>query len=155
MDHAADHAQILVPPPLVFLGYLLGALLLNRAVPFPIPWMDPAHAAGGIAVLIGLALGGAAVAAMVRQHTSPGPHEPSTTLVTDGPFGFTRNPIYLGFLLIYLGFSWLAGTFWGLLLSPFLLATVTRAIIKPEEKYLGGKFAADYSSYRSRVRRWI
>jgi protein-S-isoprenylcysteine O-methyltransferase Ste14 len=108
-----------------------------------------------MAVLVGLALGGAAVSAMIRRHTSPGPYEPSTSLVTDGPYGFTRNPIYLGFLMIYLGFTWLAGTFWGLLLSPFLLATVTWAVIQPEEKYLGGKFAAAYSSYRSRVRRWL
>ena len=148
MNHAAQHAQVLAPAPVVFLGYLLAALLLNWGVPLPIPWIGPAHAAGGMAVLVGLALGGAAVSAMIRRHTSPGPYEPSTSLVTDGPYGFTRNPIYLGF-------TWLAGTFWGLLLSPFLLATVTWSIIQPEEKYLGGKFPAAYSSYRSRVRRWV
>ena len=155
MDQAADHAQILVPPPLVFLGYLVAALVLNWAVPLPIPWMVPARVAGGIAVLVGLALGGSAVFAMIRRNTSPGPHEPSTVLVTDGPYRFTRNPIYVGFFLIYIGFGWLAGTIWGLLLSPFLLATVTRAIVEPEEKYLGTKFAAAYSEYSSRVRRWV
>jgi protein-S-isoprenylcysteine O-methyltransferase Ste14 len=76
-------------------------------------------------------------------------------LVTTGPYRFTRNPIYLGFLLIYLGFTLLAGTLWGLLLSPFLIGTVTQWIIHAEEAYLGRKFKEDYKAYSSRVRQWL
>ncbi len=54
-------------------------------------------------------------------------------LVTAGPYRYSRNPIYIGFLLIYLGFTLLAGTLWGLLLSPFLIGTVTQWIIHSEE----------------------
>ncbi len=150
-----DHAQVMVLPPLVFLGYLVGALILNWIIPFPTPWTPTLRLLGGAGLAGGLLLAGSAVARMRRAHTSPDPHQPTTALVTEGPYRFTRNPIYLGFLLIYLGFTLLAGTLWGLLLSPFLIRTVTHAVIHAEEIYLDGKFGDVYRDYRSRVRQWL
>lgn len=155
MPHDTDHAQVLVPPPLIFLGYLVGALLLNWAVPFPIPSGSPVRAAGALLIVSGLLLGGFAISQMLKEHASPGPHAPTTVVVTQGPYRFTRNPIYLGFFLIYLGFTLLNATLWGLVLSPFLLTTVNRAVIQPEETYLGSKFPDEYPAYKARVRRWI
>jgi protein-S-isoprenylcysteine O-methyltransferase Ste14 len=128
---------------------------LNWAVPLPIPSGAPVRAVGALLIFSGLLLGGSAIFQMRRQRTSPGPHVPTTAVVTDGPYRFSRNPIYLGFFLIYLGFSLLTATLWGLVLSPFLLATVNRAIIQPEEIYLGSKFPDDYPDYTRQVRRWI
>lgn len=155
MDADVDHARVMVAPPLVFLGYLVGALLLNWAVPIHAPGGAILEAAGGAAVATGLLLGGFAVSRMLQARTSLDPHQPTTALVTEGPYSLTRNPIYLGFFLIYLGFTLLAGTLWGLLLSPFLIGTVTRAIIRAEEVYLEGKFQGDYQQYKMRVRRWV
>ena len=150
-----DHAQVMVAPPLVFLGYLIGTLILNWAVPFSAPWTFALRIAGGIMVIAGFFLGGSAISQMRKTHTSPDPHQPVTALVTSGPYRFTRNPIYLGFFLIYLGFTLLAGTLWGLIASPFLIWTITHAVIHAEEIYLEDKFGDTYKEYRSRVRQWI
>lgn len=150
-----DHPQVLVLPPLVFLGYLIGALALNWFVPLPAPWMFILRVGGGLLIAVGLVLGASAFSQMTRANTSPDPHQPTTALVTEGPYRFTRNPIYLGFFLIYLGITLLAGTLWGLLLSPFLVWTITNSVIYAEEIYLEEKFEEIYTSYKSRVRRWI
>ncbi len=155
MPENTDHAQIPLPPPLIFLGYLVSALILNWAVPFAIPWTTALRVAGGLAVVGGLWLARSAVSQMMKAHTTPDPRTATTALVTAGPYRFTRNPIYLGFFLIYLGFTLLAGTLWGLLLSPFLLGTVTRSIIHAEEAYLKRKFKEEYTKYSSRVRQWL
>ncbi len=154
-EHNLDHAQVMVPPPLVFLGYLIGVLIANWLIPFPTPWTIPLRVAGAIIAIAGFFLAGSAISQMRKAHTSPDPHHAVAALVTGGPYRFTRNPIYLGFLLIYLGFTLLAGTLWGLIVSPFLIWTITGAAIHAEEVYLDGKFGDQYKEYRSRVRRWI
>lgn len=150
-----DHAQVMAPPPLIFMGYLIGALVVNRIISFPVPWTFPMRIVGGMLVAAGILLVGSAFAQMTAANTSPDPHQPVSALVTSGPYRFTRNPIYLGFLLIYLGFTMAAGTWWGWLGSPFLIWSVTNSVIQPEEVYLDDKFEEQYREYRSRVRRWI
>lgn len=150
-----DHAQVMVPPPLVFLGYLMGAVILNWIVPFPAPWTFVWRVVGGLMVIAGFSLAGSAISQMRTAHTSPNPRQAVTALVTSGPYRFTRNPIYLGFLFIYLGFTLLDGTLWGLIASPFLVWTITQAVIHAEEIYLEGKFGEQYEEYRSGVRQWL
>ncbi len=150
-----DHADVRVPPPLVFAGYLMGALLLRLASPLPMPWPADFRVVGAVALIIGLWLGFAAFSRMAAARTSPDPHRPVTALVTDGPYRLSRNPIYLGFFLIYLGSTLLASTLWGFLLSPLVVLTVNRAVIHPEERYLERRFAAAYIDYKSRVRKWL
>jgi protein-S-isoprenylcysteine O-methyltransferase Ste14 len=155
MTNNTDHPQVMVLPPLVFLGYLIGAFVMNWVIPFPTPWSLALRIVGGVAIVVGFLLGGSAFSQMVKAHTSPDPHQPTTALVIKGPYRFTRNPIYLGFLLIYLGLTLLGGTLWGLIASPFLIWTVTHAVIHFEEKYLVEKFGESYRQYMSRVRQWI
>ncbi len=150
-----DHAQVPLPPPILFLGYLVSAIVLQWIVPFPFPWAIPLRILGGALLIAGLLLAASAIREMRRMHTTPDPDQPVTALVTSGPYRFTRNPIYLGFLLIYLGFTLLAGTLWGLILSPFLIGTITRWVIHAEEFYLEDKFEEEYAAYRARVRQWI
>ena len=150
-----DHAQVVAPPPLIFLGYLIGVLILNWILPFHEPWTFALRILGGVMVIAGFMLAGSAISQMRKVHTSPDPHQPVTAMVTSGPYRFTRNPIYLGFFLIYLGFTLLAGTLWGLIASPFLIWTITSSVIHAEETYLDGKFGEQYREFRSRVRRWI
>ncbi len=155
MADTKDHAQIRLPPPLVFLGYLVGAIALQWAVPFPLPWPLPLRVLGGVLLVGGFLLAASAVRELRRMHATPNRHQPVTVLVTSGPYRFTRNPIYLGFLLIYLGFTLLAGTLWGLILSPILIGTITQWVIHAEEQYLDEKFETEYREYAARVRQWI
>ena len=103
-----DHVQVILPPPVIFLGYLVSAVVLQWVVPLPTPWTLPLRILGGVLVMAGLVLGGSAFSEMMKAHTTPDPHQPSTALVTTGPYRFTRNPIYLGFLL-HLSWFYLAG----------------------------------------------
>jgi protein-S-isoprenylcysteine O-methyltransferase Ste14 len=157
MPEASDHVELILPPPLIYLGHLLSALVLQWAVPLTLPsrWNLPLRVTGALLVAGGLLLAAAAVREMRRLHTTPDHHRATAALVTSGPYRLTRNPIYLGFLFIFLGFTLLAGTFWGLLLAPFLIGTVTRSIIHAEEAYLQDKFKEQYNAYRSLVRRWL
>jgi protein-S-isoprenylcysteine O-methyltransferase Ste14 len=153
-EQNTDHAQVLAPPPMIFVGYLIGALLLNWLLPFSAQTI-PLRIVGGFALLAGIVSAGSAIFQMRKLHISPDPRQPVSALVTSGPYRFTRNPIYLGFFLIYLGFTLLDGTLWGLIASPFLLWTITQSVIHAEETYLDGKFGASYKEYRSHVRRWV
>lgn len=155
MNADIEHAPVKLPPPLLFAAYLITALVLNWLLPFPEPWAGIVRVFGGLCVVGGLLLGSTAIWAMRRAHTSPDPHTPATALVTDGPYRLTRNPIYLGFLLITLGFTLVAGTLWGLVLSPFLIWSVNRIIIRAEEGYLATRFPGSYQAYKSQARRWI
>lgn len=152
---STDHVAVKVPPPAIFVGHLAGALLLNWALPLALPWLNAFRIAGGLGVVGGLSLAGLAMSHMIKAHTTPDSDRPTTALVIAGPYRLTRNPIYLGFFVVYLGFTFLAGTLWGILLSPFLLWTVTRAIIRSEELYLEARFPDSYREYKSRVRRWV
>jgi protein-S-isoprenylcysteine O-methyltransferase Ste14 len=155
MQTAPDLAQIRFPPPMLFLGFLIGALVLNWLFPLPEPWTTILRIAGGLAVVAGLVLGGKAVSRMRRAHTSPDPDRPAAALVTGGPYRFTRNPIYIGSLLIYPGFTLVAGTLWGLVLSPILLCIATRVIVRAEEAFLAQRFPESYQAYKAGTRRWI
>ena len=155
MPDTTDHAQVTLPPPIVFLAYLISAIALQWVVPFPFPWPVVLRILGGVLLIAGFVLAASAIREMRRMHTTPDIRQPVSALVTEGPYRFTRNPIYLGFLLIYLGFTLLAGTLWGIILSPFLVGTVTHWIIHAEEDYLSGKFEDEYAEYRTRVRQWI
>ena len=150
-----DHARVPFPPPLLFLAFLLLALGLNALVPMPVTPPLLKHPLAAVSALAGLALAWWAVFSMRQAHTSPDPWQPVAALVTSGPFGITRNPIYLGFTLIMLGLSVMAGTWWGVILTPLVLLLATGIIVRAEEAYLRAAFGERYQDYASRVRRWI
>jgi protein-S-isoprenylcysteine O-methyltransferase Ste14 len=92
---------------------------------------------------------------MRRVETNASPYKPSTSIVTSGPYRFTRNPIYVGFTLMYLGLSIFANALWPVLLLPGVITMMRRGVIEREEAYLERKFGEEYLSYKERVRRWI
>lgn len=155
MPADSDHAPVRVPAPFIYAGFIAAALLLHMLLPLPAPLPRITRGLGLAAVVGGLVLGVLAVMRMRSAHTSVSPHRPTTSLVTDGPFRFTRNPIYVGFFLIFLGFTFLAGTLWGIVLAPLAPITVNYLVIGAEESYLDGKFADHYAEYKSRVRKWL
>jgi len=81
--------------------------------------------------------------------------KPTSTLITDGPFGYGRNPGYLAGAMVYAGIASLTNVLWVFLLLPVVLLTMRRTAIEREERYLEGKFGEEYLRYKARVRRWI
>jgi protein-S-isoprenylcysteine O-methyltransferase Ste14 len=153
--HGTDQQgpDIVVHPPLLFLGPLLGGLVLDRVA--PLPGIRRGARRLGVPILAaGLVTTGWFLQTMHRARTPVDPRKASTALVTDGPFRYTRNPGYLGFSLVYAGVSLLGNGRWSLAALPAVVAAVDRCVIGGEERYLAGRFGTDYEVYRLRVRRW-
>jgi protein-S-isoprenylcysteine O-methyltransferase Ste14 len=152
----ADTAQVIVLPPLLFLGTIALAALLEAVVPFPLP-LSPgvAYGLGALLVLGGLALLLLGARRFSAAGTNIPPTLPTTALVVTGPYRWSRNPLYLAMLLIYAGLGIAALSSWALLLAVPLVLVLNYGVIIREEAYLERKFGGDYRAYRARVRRWI
>lgn len=81
--------------------------------------------------------------------------KPATSLQTNGIYTISRNPMYVGLALIYLGLTFLIGNWWNLILFPLLFLVIQEYVIKSEEKYLARAFGTAYLDYKKTVRRWI
>ncbi len=152
-----DHPNInrYVHPPIVALFYLLIAYLLGWLVQIPFEAPGPLRIVGFALACIGFLFGVGAFVEFSRARTTVDPHGSVTQVVTTGIYRFTRNPIYMGFLLIIIGLPLNSGFYWGILLAPFFIITMNRLVIEKEEAYLEKKFGETYTGYKSRVRRWL
>jgi len=103
----------------------------------------------------GIALAVAGVTEVVRQQTTIVPHHAVSALVTTGGYRITRNPMYTGLAIAYLGGAMLDGSWWPLSTLSFALVAVGRVVIGPEQRYLANQFGQLYSNYRAQVRRWL
>ena len=150
-----DNPGVIAPPPLIYAGPLAVGLLLN--LKFPMRFLPRKVAAILGVTLIGASVGlvSRAFQRMRRAGTNVNPTEPATVLVMEGPFKFTRNPLYLSLTLFYAGVATLVNALWAMLLLPIVLFVVNREVIEREERYLERKFGEQYMKYKGRVRRWI
>ena len=153
--HNADNPGVIAPPPLIYAGALIAGLLANRRYRIPFLPRPLARALGWPLVVCGLAIGLLGEREMRRAETNTNPYKPATTLVTDGPFRFTRNPLYLSMTLLYGGISTLANALPAALLLPIVLHLMRRGVIEREERYLEGKFGDVYLQYKVKAPRWI
>jgi protein-S-isoprenylcysteine O-methyltransferase Ste14 len=154
VEKDADIPGVIAPPPVIFLVPLLAGIALERIAPIPVltrPWWRWL----GMGALFASLMVVLAIRAFRRARTRPEPWKPSTALVTDGPYRYSRNPMYLGFTLAYIGVSLLTGAVWSLLLLPVALMVTQRFVIEREERYLAHKFGDAYREYVRRVRRWL
>ena len=150
-----DNAGVIAPPPIIFGVPLAAGLIADYVHRLPLSSERMLFWAGIVLALSGLALIAAGSLALTRAHTAVIPYHPTTAIVSSGPFRFSRNPLYLGFVLIYLGASMAANTLWPLPLLPLAIVVMQRGVIHREERYLARKFGEEYLAYQSRVRRWI
>lgn len=157
MTEGQDHPNINrnIHPPVVMLVHLLAAFLLNWLLPLPLVFLKSLEWAGYVLVLAGLVMSVGSANRFIKAHTTLDPHGSVSTIVTSGPYRFSRNPIYLGFVGTLIGLPIALGNYWGAVLSPLLMLSLYRLVIQHEEAYLEKKFGNEYTSYRSRVRRWL
>ncbi len=152
-----DHSGVVVPPPAIYFAFLLGGWGLGQWLGEPSLGLATELRRGLALVLIlgGLLLDGAAAGYFRRLGTPPEPWKPTTVLATGGLYRFSRNPIYLGFAITYLGLAIAMDSPIALgLLIPCLIV-VDRFVIAREERYLSARFGAEYEAYKGRVRRWL
>jgi protein-S-isoprenylcysteine O-methyltransferase Ste14 len=154
---SADTSGVRIFPPGVYGGAFFVAYLGHRLWPVRL-WGAPAPAArvlGWSFVAAGVLLPLSAAVLFRRAGTTPNPTRPTTALVVRGPYRFTRNPMYLGLALLYVGGALLVNSLWPLVFLPGVLVVVQRQVIVREEAYLERTFGEAYRAYRARVRRWF
>lgn len=149
--------KLLIPPPV----QLLVAALLMWAIANLLPVTGFEFALqfrlAFFFVAVAIAIDIAAIGLFRRMKTTVNPITPDKTavLVTEGIYRFSRNPMYLGMVLILIGFGIWLGNFLSFAIIPVFVLYITRFQIEPEEKLLGNRFGADYEAYCAKVRRWI
>ena len=150
-----DHSGVFIPPPFLYVVPFIAGLLLHWVLPVPLLPRSIAAPLGVILVALGLALGASAMISFRRARTSPIPIKPTTAIVATGPYRFTRNPMYVGLAVLYLGLTLWVDSLWPVLFLPVALFTIQRYVIAREERYLEAKFGEEYRRYKARVRRWV
>jgi protein-S-isoprenylcysteine O-methyltransferase Ste14 len=144
-------------PPLIYLGAVAAAVAAQVLVPIALPdWLEPVAALLGLMLLIGgLLIDVAAIRTLGKHRTTVMPHRASSALVTDGPYAFSRNPIYLGNTVALLGLALVFETPWFLVAAPIAALIVQKLAIEREERHLATRFPEAWGAYSARVRRWL
>jgi protein-S-isoprenylcysteine O-methyltransferase Ste14 len=154
-DSAADAPQVIAPPPLLFAGALLLGLLLQWVMPVqPLP-PRLARLLGGLLLVASVVVAKWGKTAMERAGTPSSPSRPTLAVVTEGPFRFSRNPLYVATTGVYLGLALLLDALWPMLLVVPVVLVLHYGVVRPEERYLEEKFGEEYRTYKARVRRWL
>lgn len=143
------------PPPVIALAALGAAYAVHLAVPTPVFAPPPWNLAGLLGLAAGLALAAAAARRFRAQDTTVHPWRVPGAMVTEGPYRWTRNPMYLGLTLVALGLAGLVGTAAMLLAPALFVLVVDRWVIPWEERMLEATFGEGYGGYKARVRRWL
>jgi protein-S-isoprenylcysteine O-methyltransferase Ste14 len=146
-------------PPLIWM--LLAGLVswLVSMLDVDGSWLDGggADTVATLSGIAGISITIAGVLAFRRGATTVDPHniENASALVSNGPYRFTRNPMYLGMVFVIAAWSLGIGTLIGLVVAEVMfVAVMTRLQIQPEERMLSSKFGVVYDQYCTRVRRW-
>jgi len=153
----ANWLELKIPPPVIAAVAALAMWGLARAFPgLHIPYGVRVPAAVLLA-MAGVALAGSGIVTFRQARTTINPHKPgdATALVSSGPYRFTRNPMYVGMLLVLLGWSAFLASPLALLGPAAFVLYINRFQIGPEERALQWLFGREYLAYRSRVRRWL
>jgi len=149
--------ELKIPPPLV--GLSVAALMWLVASMLPalsIPWAGSRWLAGGL-LLAGLGFDFAAILLFFKARTTVNPLSPQNTssIVRSGVYTLSRNPMYVGMLLLLSAWAVYLQSAAALFLLPLFVLYINHFQIKPEERFLLKQFGEDYDDYRQGVRRWL
>lgn len=157
VNQSQDHPSIPIPPPLMFFAFLGIGFLLNYLFPVKIFQLDRIFrlvCSGTLVTVSGyLALG--SIIVLLRNQTSFDPSKPTVKIVRQGPFRFSRNPMYLSLLFLNAGIAVFTESLWMCLALPVLLIALDFTAVRPEEEYLERRFGTRYLEYKAKVRRWL
>jgi len=157
-SQTSETAGILVPPPVPLVAALVLGLVLDSAVPADLPFETPlwARSIGAVAgIVAGVLLIASAYRLFRRAGVDADPYRPTSGIISSGPYKYSRNPMYVGLILIYAGLAALFGGLWCWLLLPVAVLVLDFGVVRQEEAYLERRFGDAYRAYRNQVRRWL
>ena len=149
--------KLKIPPPVYFLLFAAVMWLLARDWPV-LHWLPPPWNYTGLVLMLGAALLGVwSLVLFVKSHTTVNPLHPekTKTLVTDGLYRYTRNPMYIGLLVMLIGWAIYLGSLTPFFVLPAFVWLITQLQILPEEQMLSEKFGQAYQDFLQRVPRWL
>jgi protein-S-isoprenylcysteine O-methyltransferase Ste14 len=151
----ADRPGVAVLPPILYGAALVVVWVLRRVLPLAVPAPRALFWLGIALLLVACCLALWGHRTMHSAGTNVNPLLPATTVVTRGPFRYSRNPLYLSLALLFLGVSFAMSTWWGVIVAVPVLLVMHYGVVLREERYLEEKFGDVYRQYRGRVRRYL
>ena len=155
IDSRSDNAGVIAPAPIIYAAAIAVGLAAKFALPIvllPRPiglWLGAATIAISIPIVV------SAFRTLARSRTTFDARMPTTRIVTDGAFRYSRNPTYVSLTLLHVGVALVLGSLWVLLMVVPAVAAVHWGVVLREERYLEAKFGEEYRSYAAKVRRWV
>ena len=143
-------------PPILYAAAAVGAAVLHWLL--PLTWFDNRwieRLIGVVLAVVGFALAGAGFMTFRRIGTPVDPTAKAETLVTTGVYAWTRNPMYSGMMLTFLGLSFALGAEWLFILAVMMGIALQKLAIGPEERHLEARFGDAWRAYAARVRGWL
>jgi protein-S-isoprenylcysteine O-methyltransferase Ste14 len=160
MNNKIDKSKgpgVYVPPPLLYVLTFIAAIFIQKIIPISDVLFYPTiiKVLGSIFLFIAVFFLASSLRQFFLTKNTVILIKPATSLQTKGIYGITRNPMYVGLSIAYLGITCFIGNWWNVILFPLLLTIVQEYIIKREERYLELEFGQEYDEYKKKVRRWI
>ena len=158
MTESHDTAGVIAPPPLILAVAIVLGLLLDWLLPAYLLFLLLSLPERIVIGVVLIAAGAAVTIPAIRGFRSAGTHvepwKPSLALVTDGVFGWLRNPMYVGASLFLAGLAIMLASDWMLVMTVGFVLVIHFGVVKREERYLVAKFGEPYRQYMSQVPRY-
>lgn len=148
---------VYIPPPLFYVLTFLAAVFIQKRIPLSgIFFHTPAaNITGVILLIIALFFLIKSLRQFFITKNTVVLIKPATSLQTTGIYAISRNPMYVGLAILYLGIACFIGNWWNIILLPLLILIIQVYIIRREEKYLESAFGQEYEKYKTKTRRWL
>ena len=152
-----DSPRVYIPPPLLYVLIFIAAVFIQKEIPIEdaLFQLVTTKIAGIVLLIIALFFLVRSLRQFFQSKNTLILIKPASSLQTNGIYSISRNPMYVGLTIVYLGVTCFIGNWWNIIPFPLLLLIVQEYIIKSEEKYLEREFGQQYREYRKRVRRWL
>ncbi|SFQ43736.1 methyltransferase family protein [Parafilimonas terrae] len=155
--HKSKGPCVYIPPPLFYVLIFIAAIFIQKRLPISDTLFHTTiiKILGTIILIVAVFFLVKSLRQFFLTKNTVILIKPASSLQTTGIYAITRNPMYLGLAILYLGITCFIGNWWNVILFPLLLIIVQEYIIKREEKYLEIEFGQEYEAYKNKVRRWL
>lgn len=150
-----DSAGVIAIPPLILIAFIGLGVILHNIFPLHFIHGPLKTIIGAIFLAYSVLVMSLAILQLRKAGTNIDVRKPTTAVVTDGIYRYTRNPIYVSMVLLMIAISVLVSNIWIFVLSPAFAIVMQKGVIEREERYLEKKFGTEYTDYKKRTRRWI